>query len=137
FSHDAPADRVANALRWRVAANRQDIEILHTHRITFVTLAGELAVDASEQQYLLDAAVQAGLQLPYSCLQGWCTTCAGKLLEGRVDQSEALRLFPQDEAAGFVLLCSTFARSDCRILTHQKEQIREHRRALGLPAPRG
>jgi hypothetical protein len=36
-----------------------------------------------------------------------------------------------------VLLCSTFARSDCRILTHQKEQIREHRRALGLPAPRG
>lgn len=121
----------------KLAAKQRDANVLPTHRITFVTPAGELAVDVSEEQYLLDAAAEAGLQLPFSCLQGWCTTCAGKLLEGRVDQSEALRVYPQDEAAGFVLLCSAYARSDCRILTHQKEQMREHRRALGLPAPRG
>ena len=59
------------------------------------------------------------------------------VLEGRVDQTEARRLYPQDEAAGFVLLCSAFARSPLRILTHQKEAMRAHRRALGLPAPRG
>jgi ferredoxin len=94
-------------------------------------------VEAAEDEYLLDAAARAGLSLPFSCLQGWCTTCAGKVLEGRVDQSEALRVYPQDEAAGYVLLCSAYARSDLRILTQQKEQIRAHRRELGLPAPRG
>jgi ferredoxin len=96
-----------------------------------------VTVEVGEDEYLLDAAARAGLRLPFSCLQGWCTTCAGKVLEGRVDQSEALRVFPQDEAAGYVLLCSAYARSDLRILTHQKEQLREYRRGLGLPAPRG
>jgi hypothetical protein len=36
-----------------------------------------------------------------------------------------------------VLLCSSYARSDLRILTHQMERMREHRLKLGLPTPRG
>jgi len=108
-----------------------------TYRVTFVTDSQHVPVEVGDDQYLLDAANSAGLGLPFMCLQGWCTTCAGKVLEGQVDQSEALRVFPQDEAAGFVLLCSAYPRSDLRILTHQKEPMRAHRRALGLPAPRG
>jgi ferredoxin len=108
-----------------------------TYQVTFVAGERELQVTVPDDRYLLDAAVEAGLDLPFMCLQGWCTTCAGKLLEGRVDQSEARRLYPEDEAAGFVLLCSAFARSDLRILTHQKEAMRAHRENLGLPAPRG
>jgi ferredoxin len=108
-----------------------------TYQVTFVTAGQALTVAVGEGQYLLNAAVQAGLELPYMCLQGWCTTCAGRVLEGQVDQSEARRYYPQDEAAGYVLLCSAFPRSDLRILTHQKEQMRCHRRALGLPAPHG
>jgi ferredoxin len=110
---------------------------LPTHRVTFITADREVKVEVGEDEYLLDAAARAGLALPYSCLQGWCTTCAGKILEGRVDQTEALRVYPQDEAAGFVLLCSAFARSDLRILTQQKDELRAHRHALGLPTPRG
>jgi ferredoxin len=106
--------------------------------VTVITPDGrETSLQVREDEYLLDAAVGAGMDLPYMCLQGWCTTCAGKLLEGKVDQSEALRIYPQDEEAGFVLLCSAFARSDLRILSHQMESMRAHRRALGLPAPRG
>jgi ferredoxin len=108
-----------------------------TYRVTFVTPEREVTVEVGENEYLLEAANAAGLHLPYMCLQGWCTTCAGRVLEGRFDQSEARRYYPQDEAAGFVLLCSAFPRSDLRIRTHQKEQMRDHRRALGLPAPRG
>jgi ferredoxin len=107
------------------------------HHVTFITGTQEVQCDVSGDEYLLNAAAAAGLDLPYMCLQGWCTTCAGKLLEGKVDQSEARRYYPQDEAAGFVLLCSAYARSDLRVLTHQKEPMRAHRRALGLPAPRG
>lgn len=105
--------------------------------VTFVTPAGEVATEAAGDQYLLDAAAAAGLELPFMCLQGWCTTCAGRILEGQVDQSEARRFYPQDAAAGFVLLCSAFPRSPLRIRTHQKEEMREHRRQHGLPAPRG
>jgi ferredoxin len=110
---------------------------LGTHHVTFVTPQGQVEADVRDDEYLLEAATRAGLELPFMCLQGWCTTCAGKLLRGKVDQSEARRVYPQDEAAGFVLLCSAFARSDLVVLTHQKEEMRAHRRALGLPAPRG
>jgi ferredoxin len=107
------------------------------HRVTFVTAGREVEVPVSDDQYLLDAAVAAGLDLPYMCLQGWCTTCAGKICHGKVDQSEARRIFPEDDAAGFVLLCSAYPRSDLRIVTHQRDAMRAHREAHGLPTPRG
>lgn len=105
--------------------------------VTFVTPDREVQANVPDDQYLLDAAVEAGLELPYMCLQGWCTTCAGRIVAGQVDQSEARRLYPQDEAAGFVLLCSAYPRSDLRILTHQRDAMRAHRTAQGLPTPRG
>lgn len=109
-----------------------------TYPVTFVTPAREeVRTKAGDDRYLLDAAADVGLDLPYFCLQGWCCTCAGRILEGRVDQSESRRFFPQDEEAGYVLLCSAYPRSPLRILTHQKEPMRRHRGALGLPTPRG
>jgi ferredoxin len=113
-------------------------EKLAKYRVEFVTPdERSTCLEVADDQYLLDAAIAGGLELPYMCLQGWCTTCAGKLLQGTVDQSEARRIYPQDVAAGFVLLCSAFARSDLRILTHQKEAMRAFRLSVGLPAPRG
>ena len=112
-------------------------EKVATYQVTFVTNDREIQTEVREDEYLLNAAAAAGLELPFMCLQGWCTTCAGRVVDGKVDQAEALRIYPQDEAAGFVLLCSAFPRSDLRILTHQKEQLRALRRSLGLPAPRG
>jgi ferredoxin len=106
-------------------------------RVTFLANAKETEVRIAGDEYLLDAAVAAGLDLPYMCLQGWCTTCAGKLLEGTMDQSEARRFYPQDEAGRFVLLCCALPRSDLRVLTHQMEAMRAHRAAHGLAAPRG
>jgi ferredoxin len=116
---------------------RTRTEQVAVYEVTFITEGQETQVRVPDDRYLLEAAADAGLDLPYMCLQGWCTTCAGKILEGRVDQSEARRFYPQDKDAGFVLLCSAYPRSDLRILTHQKEAMRAHRRAHGLPAPRG
>lgn len=108
-----------------------------TYRVTFLTPDGERHVQVAEDEYLLSAAAKAGLDLPFTCLQGWCITCAGRVEEGEVDQSEAIRVFPQDEEAGYALLCSAYPRSDLRIRTHQKAALRERRRAHGLPAPEG
>lgn len=100
----------------------------------------ERTLEVEESTYILDAAAKAGMGLPFTCLQGWCTTCAGKVLEGDarlyIDNGDALRYFPQDAEAGFVLLCTAKPKANCRILTHQSEKLREHRHSLGLPAPK-
>src|SRR5689334_378729 len=82
-----------------------------THTVTFITPDRQLTLEVPEDQYLLEAGVEASLDLPYMCLQGWCTTCAARLLEGgKVDQSEARRYYAQDAEAGFILPCSAYPR---------------------------
>ncbi len=88
-----------------------------------------------EHEYLWDAAARQGISLPSICFQGRCLTCAGKLVEGEVDQSTADSFFREDDVAGFVLLCRARPRSNLRIRTHQADQMRAHRLAHGLPAP--
>ncbi len=108
-----------------------------TYKVTFITPDGETDVQVAADEYLLSAAVKAGLDLPFTCLQGWCITCAGRIQEGKANQAEAFRVFPEDEAAGYVLLCSAYPYSDLRIRTHQKMELRALRKAYGLPAPEG
>lgn len=111
------------------------------HPITFVLPDGhEVTVPVAEDAFILDAALEAGLSLSYTCLQGWCLTCAGRVDGGTgrcVDDSAALRYFPQDADEGFVLLCTGRPRCACRIVTHQSPAMKAHRRARGLPTPSG
>jgi ferredoxin len=95
-------------------------------------------LEVGEDEFILAAAYRAGLDLPSMCLQGWCITCTARVEGGGDwDQSAARRYFPQDREAGFILLCTARPRSDLRIRTHQREALRDHRLALGLPTPRG
>jgi ring-1,2-phenylacetyl-CoA epoxidase subunit PaaE len=54
---------------------------------------------------ILDAAVRAGIDLPYSCKGGMCCACRAKVLEGRVRMDKNYSLEKQDVDAGFVLTC--------------------------------
>jgi ferredoxin len=104
--------------------------------VTFLLPDGERTIPVRSDQHIWDAAVAAGIKLPALCHQGRCLTCAGRLLNGGVvDQTNSVSYFPQDRQAGFVLPCTGRPRSDLRILTNQQEQMRQHRRDMGLPAP--
>ena len=72
-------------------------------------------VEVSDEEPLLDALEAAGLRLPYGCRHGACITCAARLLDGTVDQSEGKALKPAQKKAGYVLLCIARPRSDCVI----------------------
>ena len=54
---------------------------------------------------ILDAARRCGLDVPYACKAGVCSTCKGKLLEGEVRMDRNFALTPTEVAQGFVLCC--------------------------------
>jgi ferredoxin len=79
----------------------------------------------NDEDYILDIADEEGLQLPYSCRAGSCFDCLGKVVNGKVEQSDKALEFlkPAEIKAGYVLLCTATPCSDCRILTHQAEEL--------------
>ncbi|MFM7408888.1 MAG: 2Fe-2S iron-sulfur cluster-binding protein [Cuspidothrix sp.] len=79
-----------------------------------------------EGEPVLSIANKAGLELPASCHAGVCTTCAGLILEGSVDQSEGMGVSPELQAQGYALLCVAKPLSDLKIETGKEQIVYEH-----------
>ncbi|MCB0792784.1 MAG: phenylacetate-CoA oxygenase/reductase subunit PaaK [Flavobacteriales bacterium] len=60
---------------------------------------------------ILDAAIEAGLDVPFACKGAVCCTCKAKVMEGQVEMEMNYALTDQEVEEGFVLTCQSHPRS--------------------------
>jgi CDP-4-dehydro-6-deoxyglucose reductase, E3 len=80
-----------------------------------------------KNETILEAALLHGFALPYSCRDGACGACKGKVLQGTVDhgKAQALALSEEEKAAGMALFCCAKPLSDLVVESHEVTSSRE------------
>ena len=73
--------------------------------------AREFTLEKTKEN-VIDAALRQGIELPYSCKGGVCSTCRAKLVEGEVDMDVNFALEDYEVARGFILCCQSYPVTD-------------------------
>ena len=71
-------------------------------------------------QQVVDAALAAGIRVPYACKGGMCCTCRAKLIEGRAEMLVNYSLEPWEIERGFILTCQAVPKSDRLVVDYDQ-----------------
>jgi ferredoxin len=82
-------------------------------------------VQVPDNRYVLNSAESQGVELPFACRNGACTTCAVRILSGKIHQPEAMGLSPKLRNDGYALLCVSYPCSDLEVETQDEDEVYE------------
>ncbi|SEJ39623.1 ring-1,2-phenylacetyl-CoA epoxidase subunit PaaE [Cyclobacterium xiamenense] len=85
----------------------EETQDLLSRSITVELEGSEHVVDVLPGKTILEAGLEEGLDMPYSCQSGLCTACRGRLIAGKVTMDEDAGLSEKEIAEGFILCCSS------------------------------
>jgi ring-1,2-phenylacetyl-CoA epoxidase subunit PaaE len=74
----------------------------------------------NKDERVLDVALNAGLDLPWSCRGGVCCTCRAKVMEGSVQMDKNFTLEPWETDKGFVLSCQARPTTDSLVVSYDE-----------------
>lgn len=83
----------------------------------------DVTIECPDNKFILEAAEDNNIDLPYSCRAGSCSTCLGKVKKGTIDQPDQTFLDEEQINNGFVLTCVAYPTSDVTISTHEEENL--------------
>ncbi|XWS54871.1 hypothetical protein CRYUN_Cryun10bG0126900 [Craigia yunnanensis] len=93
------------------------------YKVKLLTPDGPQEFLCPDDAYILDQAEEEGIDLPYSCRAGSCSSCAAFIKEGSVDQSDGSFLEDEQIAEGWVLTCVAYPTCDVVLETHKEEAL--------------
>lgn len=83
----------------------------------------DVTINCPDDKFILEAAEDNNVELPYSCRAGSCSTCLGKVTKGSIDQPDQTFLDEEQIANGFVLTCVAYPTANTTIETHEEENL--------------
>ena len=99
----------AHKVQADIDASKQKTSSAKSVHMTIVLDGKEHEVALSPDEHVLDAALNAGLDLPFSCKAGVCSTCRCKVTQGEVTMDKNFTLEADEMAQGFALSCQARA----------------------------
>ncbi|NJK99033.1 MAG: 2Fe-2S iron-sulfur cluster binding domain-containing protein [Spirulinaceae cyanobacterium RM2_2_10] len=103
----------------------------NTYKVEIQHRGDVRTIEVPADRTVLAVALEAGIDLPSSCTAGVCTTCAGQILAGTVDQGEAMGVSNELQAEGYALLCVAYPRSDLKLVSDKEDEIYERQFGQG------
>lgn len=87
-------------------------------RVKIIYDGNQREFEVSEKETILEAALDAGYDPPYSCMVAACCTCRAKLISGKVEMDDRESLTDAEIARGYVLTCQSHPKSHGIVLNY-------------------
>jgi len=105
---------------------------MNMYKLTIINEAKGLnnTIDIPEDMFILNAAYEAQISLPFLCRTGDCSSCVCKVVTGTVIQGDQTGLTSHEVASGYFLACSARATSDVVIESHKEKELARQRKGI-------